>query len=121
MAFHWSLSDSKFPQVSRILLSIQAVLNNIVVWMISTRPPICKSSSPFHSPLATVPNAPITIGKIVTFIFYIFEILLQGRGTYPSFHFLSVLFYGQPGQQNLQFCKLSLFVDYYEVWYFGWD
>ena len=26
--FYWSLSDSKFPQVSRTLLSILAVLNN---------------------------------------------------------------------------------------------
>ena len=39
MVFHWSLSDSKFPQVSRTLLSILAVLNNAVVWMVSTRPP----------------------------------------------------------------------------------
>ena len=30
-AFHWSLSDSKSPQVSRTLLSILAVLNNAVV------------------------------------------------------------------------------------------
>ena len=38
MVFHWSLSDSKSPQVSRTLLSILAVLNNAVVWMVSTRP-----------------------------------------------------------------------------------
>ena len=31
MVFHWSWSDSKSPQVSRALLSILAVLNNIVV------------------------------------------------------------------------------------------
>ena len=36
MVFHWSLSDSKSPQVSRILLSILAVFNNAVVWMVST-------------------------------------------------------------------------------------
>ena len=47
MVFHWSLSDSKSPQVSRTLLSILAVLNNAVVWMVSTRPPTSKSSSPF--------------------------------------------------------------------------
>ena len=34
MVFHWSLSNSKSPQ------SILAVLNNVVVWMVSTRPPI---------------------------------------------------------------------------------
>ena len=57
MDFHWSLSDSKSPQVSRTLLSILAVLNNAVVWMVSTRPPTSKSSSPFSNTLVTVPNA----------------------------------------------------------------
>ena len=72
MVFHWSLSDSKFPQVSRTLLSILAVLNNVVVWMVSTRPPTSKSSSPFSNPYVTVPNAPITIGIIVTCMFHSF-------------------------------------------------
>ena len=36
-----------------------------------------------------------------------FSIPLQGRSTYPSFHFLSVLFRGQQGQQGSQFCKFS--------------
>ena len=65
MVCHRSLSDSKSPQVSRTLLSILAVLNNAVVWMVSTRPPTSKSSSPFSNTLVTVPNAPITIGIIV--------------------------------------------------------
>ena len=68
MVFHWSLSDSKSTQVSRNLLSILAVLNNAVVWMVSTRPPTSKSSSPFNNPLVTIPKAPITIGIIVTFM-----------------------------------------------------
>ena len=55
MIFHWRLSDSKSPQVSRTLLSILAVLNNAVVWMVSTRPPTSKSSRPFNNPLVTVP------------------------------------------------------------------
>ena len=38
MVFHSSLGD-KTPQVSRTLLSILAVINNAVVWMVSTRPP----------------------------------------------------------------------------------
>ena len=46
MVFHWSLSDSKSPQVSRTRLSILAVLNNAAVWMVSTQPPTSKSSSP---------------------------------------------------------------------------
>ena len=69
MVIHRSLSDSKSPQVSRTLLSILDVLNNVVVWMVSTRPSTSKSSSSLNNPLVTVPNAPITIGIIVTFIF----------------------------------------------------
>ena len=72
MVFHWSLSDNKSPQVSRTLLSILAVLNNAVVWMVSTCPPTSKSSSPFINPFVTVPNAPITIGIIVTCMFHSF-------------------------------------------------
>ena len=60
MVFHWSLSNSKSPQVSRTLLSILAVLNNAVIWMVSTRLPTSTSSSPFSNPFVTVPNAPIT-------------------------------------------------------------
>ena len=62
------------PQVSRTLHSILAVLNNAVVWMVSTRPPTSKSSSPFSNPLVTVPNASITIGIIVNFMFHRFSI-----------------------------------------------
>ena len=70
--FHWRLSDSKSPQFSRTLLSILAVFNNAVVWMVSSRPPTSKSSRPFNNPLVTVPNAPITIGIIVTIMFHSF-------------------------------------------------
>ena len=84
MVFHWSLSDSKSPQVSWTLLSILAVLNNAVVWMVSTRPPTSKSSSPFSNPLVTVPNAPITIGIIVTCMFHRFFNSLA-RSKYLSF------------------------------------
>ena len=72
MVFHWSLSDSKYPQAARTLLSILAVLNSAVVWMVSTRSPTSKSSSPFSNPLVTVPTAPITIGIIVTCMFHSF-------------------------------------------------
>ena len=84
MAFHWSLSDSKSPQVTRTLLSILADLNKAVVWMVSTRPLISKSSSLFKNPLVIVPRAPITIGITVTFMSHrvFFSILWQGRGTY---------------------------------------
>ena len=69
MVFHWNMSDSKSPQVSRTLPSILAVLNNVVVWMVFTRPPTSKYSSPFNNPLVTVLKTPITIGIIVTFMF----------------------------------------------------
>ena len=72
MVFNWRLSDSKSPQVSRNLLSILAVFNNAVVWMVSTRSPTSKSSWTFDNPLVTVPKAPITIGIIFTFMFHSF-------------------------------------------------
>ena len=84
MVFHWNLSDSKSPQVSRTLLSILAVFNNVIVWMVSTCPPTSNSSSPFSNPLVTVPNAPITIGIIVTCLFHCFFNSLSRSG-YLSF------------------------------------
>ena len=47
MVFYQNVSDNKFPQVSRTPLSILTVLNNVVVWMVSTHPPTSKSSRPF--------------------------------------------------------------------------
>ena len=95
MVFHWSLSDSKSPQVSRTLLNVLAFLNNLVVWIVFSRPPPSKSSSSFSNPLLTVTKSPITIGIIVTFMFHsFFSILLQGRGIYPSFQIFSVIFCG---------------------------
>ena len=83
--------EFQWQQVSpRTLLSILAVPKNVVVCMVSTRPPTSKSSSPFNNPLVTVPKEPFTIGIIVTFMFHIFFISLK-RSTY-SFHFPSVLF-----------------------------
>ena len=104
MVFHWSLSDSKSPQVSRTLLNIPSVLNNVVVWMVSTRLPTSKSSSPFNNPSVTMPKAPITIGIIFTFMFHSFFNSLA-RSRYLSFF----LFCGQPGQESRQFYKFSLF------------
>ena len=72
MVFHWSLGDSKSPQVSRTLLGILAVFNNAVVRMVSTRSPTSKSSRPFNNPLVSVPKEPIITGIIVTFMFHSF-------------------------------------------------
>ena len=67
-ATYWSLSDCKFPQVSRTLLRILADLINAVIWMVSTCLLVSKSSSS----LVTIPIAPITIGITVTFMFHSF-------------------------------------------------
>ena len=84
MVFQWSLIDSKSPQVSKTRLSILTVLNNAVLWIVSTRPPTSKSSSPFNNPLVTVLRTPITIGTIVTLIFHGFFNSLT-RSSYLSF------------------------------------
>ena len=84
MVLHLSLSDSKSPQVSRTLLSILAIFNNVVVWMVSTCLPTSKFSSHFSNPLVVVPNAPITISIIVTRMFHSFFNSLA-RSRYLSF------------------------------------
>ena len=89
--FPWSLSDSKSSQVSKTLLKILAVLSNAVVWIVSTRPPISKSSRLFNNPLVLVPKAPITIGTIITFMFHSFFNSLA-RSRYLSFFSLSFRF-----------------------------
>ena len=63
MVFHWSLSDSKSPQVSRTRLRILAILSNAVIWIIS-------SLSANFQVLQT--KAPTKIGTIVTIMFHSF-------------------------------------------------
>ena len=122
MVLQWSLSDSQSPQVSRTRLRILAVLSNAVVWIVSIRPPISKSSRPFNNPLVIVPNAPITIGTIVTFMFHRFFNSLA-RSRYLSFFSLSFRFIlwsaGTAKSTILQI--FFFFVDYYEVCSSGWD
>ena len=122
MVLHWSLSDNKSPQVSRTRLRILAVLSNTVVWIVSTRPQISKSSRTFNNPLVIVPNAPITIGTIVTFIFHsFFNSLARSRYlSFISFSFRFILW--SAGTAKSTFLQLFFFfVDYYEVWSSGRD
>ena len=91
MVFHWSLSPSTTPQVSRTLLSILTVFNNVLVWMVSNRLLTSKSSSPFNSPLVTVPKALIPFSIIVTFMFHCFFNSLA-RSWYLSFFSFSFSF-----------------------------
>ena len=76
-----------------LVLRILAVLNNAVVWIVSTRPPTSKSSGSFNNPLVTVPNASITIGTIVTFMFHsFFNSLAKSRYlSFLSFSFRFIL------------------------------
>ena len=109
MVFHWSLSNSKSPQVFRTRLRILVVLSNAVIWIISTRPPTSKLSRPFNNPLVIVPKAQITIVTIVTFMFHgffssfarsrylsffahSFRFILWSAGTAKS-TFLQILFF----------------------------
>ena len=70
----FSLESSllKCPQQSRTLLSILANLNYSVVWIVTTRPLISKSSSFYRNHLVTALRAPVTTGISVTFIFHNF-------------------------------------------------
>ena len=120
MVFQWSLSDSKSPQGSRTLLSILAVLNNVEVWMVSTRPP---ASSHFNNPLVTAPKAPITIAIIVTFTFHNFFRSLA-RSRYLSLSFSFILWLAGTVKSiilHILFFFFFFFVDYYKVWSSGRD
>ena len=87
MVFHWSPSDSKFPYVSRILLSVLTDLSNAVVWMVSARPPISNSSSPLIKPSGIVPSVPTTICITVILIFHSFFSFLARYKYCLSFFF----------------------------------
>ena len=113
MVFRWRLSDSKSPQVSETLLSILAVFNNAVVWMVSTRPPTSKSSRPFNNPLVTVPNAPITIGIIVTFMFHIFfNSIARSRYLSVLLHSFNFILWSAGTAKSTILRSSLLFVDY---------
>ena len=73
MAFYWGVSDRKSTQISRILLSNQANLNNAVLWIVFPRLLISKSSSPCTNPLVAVSSTPSTISITITFLFDCFS------------------------------------------------
>ena len=77
MIYHWSLSDSKSPQVSRTLLSILVDVIDTLVWMVSAHSLISKSSTPRTNLSVTVSRAPVTICIIVTFKFHVFLFFFQ--------------------------------------------
>ena len=81
VGFHWNLSDRKSPQVSWILLSILADLNDAVVWTVLILPLIFNCSNPLCNLLGIISTAPTTIDITITCIF-------QGPSIWLSFHFL---------------------------------
>ena len=86
--FRWSLGDYKSLQVSWTLLSILAVLGNVVVWKVSATLPMSYSSSSLTKSLWTAPSAPTIIGINVTFMFHNFLVLWQIPSICLSFRFL---------------------------------
>ena len=116
--FHWSLSDSKSPQVFRTRLRILSVLSYAVIWIVSTRPPTSKSSRPFNNSLVIVPNAPITIGTIVTFLFHSFFNSLT-RSRYLSFFSLSFRFIlWSAGTAKSTILRIIIIIIYYYYYYY---
>ena len=96
MVFHWNFSDNKSSQVSRTLLSILADLNNVVVWMVASRPLISKSTSSSTIFLVTLLRAPITIAITVTFMFHSFPFQFSNKveiliSFFTFFQFYSVI------------------------------
>ena len=69
LVFYWNLRPGKSSQMSKTLLSILTDLSNVVVWMVSARPPIFNSSSPLIKSLGIVPSEPTTMGIAVIFMF----------------------------------------------------
>ena len=102
--------ESRWQQVSRILLSILTDLSNAVVYIVSPCLLISKSSSPCTNPFGTVARAPIT----VIFLFHIFFNFL------PKIQVLIFLFaffqlYSVVSRDRKVHSSLSslIFVDYY--------
>ena len=114
MVFHWSLSDSRSPQVSRTRLRILAVLSNAVIWIVSTRPPTSKSSRPFNNPLVIAPKAPITIGTIVTLMFHGFFNSLA-RSRYLSFfsHSINFILWSAGNSKDHNFANFLFFFGFF--------
>ena len=110
MVSHWSLSDSKSPQIPRTVFNVLANLNNAVVWMVSTRSVITQVLQFLYQPFIDCTERAIYNWYHRHFhVLQFFSIPWPGPDTYPSFHILSILFCGRPGQQSRQFCKFSFF------------
>ena len=106
-------------QVFRTLLSILADLSNAVILIVSVRPPISSSSSPFTKSLGNAPSTPITICITVTLhVPSDFLVLWQGLSI-CRFLFFSLC--NQPERQSLLFdwfSFLSFFLSSFFFFFF---
>ena len=118
MAFHENVSDNKSPQVSETLLSILDDLNNAVVWMVSTCSVISKTSSSCINHLVAAPQAPITIGIIVTFILRMFFLIPDEVQVLISL-FASCYFYFEVSQDSKVHCSANSVLFFY-LFFFLW-
>ena len=118
LVFHWKLSDSKSPQVSRTLLSILVDLNSTVIWIVSILPLISNSSSYLFKP--------ILIDITVSLIFHSFLNSLDRSKYLNRFSLSFILSAWSSGtsrstwQQGLFFSLISSrsgLLDYYHYYY----
>ena len=109
VVFHWSLSDSKFPQAYRTLLCILSNLNNVVVWIVSNRLLLSNSSGPLSNPLGTVPSALTTIGISHLHVTQLFHFSIA-KPKYLLIFSLSFIFtlWSTLEWENVLDCKFSL-------------
>ena len=119
MVYHWNLSDSKFPQFSRSLLSILADLNNAVVWMASTRLLISKSLYQFFSDCTKSTNYNWYHRHFHVPQFFQFSSKIQVL----IFLFTFFQFYFVVSRKNKvhNLASCLFFVDYHKVWSSGQD
>ena len=110
MVFHWSLSDNLSPQVSRTFPSILVDLSNVVAWIVSTRPLITKSSSLLTNHLVTTKSINYNWYKHHFDVPQFFQLPRIVVVLILLFRFLSILLFGQPGQESPQICKFSFFL-----------
>ena len=103
--FQRSLNDCKSPLISRTLPSIQANLNETVIWMVSILPLISNSSSLLPKLLEIVPSS-TTICTIVTLIFQRYFSLLSNPSICLDFHFLFVFRWNR----KINWMTMSLFL-----------
>ena len=116
MVFHWSLSDCKSPQFSRILLSISHNLN--LVWTVSVHPPISNPSIPLPSHWGYFRVYQLQLVSPSLSCSIPFLVLWQGLSTYLSFRFLWFSLGGSLGWYNPLYGKFPVFGGLFFYYYY---